>query len=89
MEQWSGSKLGKEYANTVYCHPTYLTSLQSALCKILSPPEVKSQLTGKHADAKKDWGQEEKGVTEDDMVGWTQMDMSLRKRWETVKDREA
>ena len=35
MEQWTGSKLEKEYANTVYCHPTYLTSLQSASCKIL------------------------------------------------------
>ena len=30
----------------------------------------KEQLIGKHPDAGKDWGQEEKGVTEDEMVGW-------------------
>ena len=37
---------------------------------ILWPPDVKSQLTGKDPDAGKDWGQEEKGTTEDEMVGW-------------------
>ena len=37
---------------------------------ILWPPDVKSQLIGKGPDAGKDWGQEEKGVTEDEMVGW-------------------
>ena len=36
----------------------------------LSPPEVTSQLNGKDTDAGKDWGQEEKGVTEDEMVEW-------------------
>ena len=34
MEQWTGSKLGKEYAKPVYCHPTYLTYTQSTSCKI-------------------------------------------------------
>ena len=29
MEQQTGSKLGKEYINTVYCHPAYLTYMQS------------------------------------------------------------
>ena len=29
MEQWSGSKLGKEYIKAVYCHPAYLTFMQS------------------------------------------------------------
>ena len=37
---------------------------------ILWPPDVKSWLIGKDPDAGKDWGQEEKGTTEDDMVGW-------------------
>ena len=37
---------------------------------ILWPSDVKSQLTGKDPDAGKDWGQEEKGATEDEMVGW-------------------
>ena len=36
---------------------------------ILWPPESKSQLIGKDADAGKDLGQEEKGATEDEMVG--------------------
>ena len=36
---------------------------------ILWPPDVESWLTGKDPDAGKGWGQEEKGVTEDEMVG--------------------
>ena len=34
MEQWTGSKLGKEYVKAVYCHAAYLTSMQSTLCKV-------------------------------------------------------
>ena len=37
---------------------------------ILWPPDAESQLTGKNPDAGKDWGQEEKGTTEDEMVRW-------------------
>ena len=37
---------------------------------ILWPPDVKSQLIGKDPDARKDWRHEEKGMTEDKMVGW-------------------
>ena len=37
---------------------------------ILWPPDVKSWLTGKHRDAGRDWGQEEKGTTENEMAGW-------------------
>ena len=37
---------------------------------ILWPPHAKSWLIGKDPDAGKDWGQEEKGMTEDEMVGW-------------------
>ena len=33
MEQWTGSKLGKEYINAVYCYPAYLTYMQSTSCK--------------------------------------------------------
>ena len=32
MEQQTGSKLGKEYIKAVYCHPAYLTSMQSTSC---------------------------------------------------------
>ena len=37
---------------------------------ILWPPDVKNWLTGKYLDAGKDWRQEEKEMTEDEMVGW-------------------
>ena len=37
---------------------------------ILWPPHVKNRLIGKYPDAMKDWRQEEKGMTEDEMVGW-------------------
>ena len=33
-------------------------------------PDVKNRLIGKDPDAERDWGQEEKGTTEDEMVGW-------------------
>ena len=39
---------------------------------ILWPPDAESQLFGKDSDAGKDWGQDEKGTTEDEMVGWHQ-----------------
>ena len=34
MEQWTGSKLGKEYVKEVYCHPAYLTYMQSTSCEM-------------------------------------------------------
>ena len=37
---------------------------------ILWPSDVKSQVAGKDCDSGKDWGQEEKGTTEDEMAGW-------------------
>ena len=37
---------------------------------ILWPRHVMSWLTGKDLDARRDWGQEEKGTTEDEMAGW-------------------
>ena len=37
---------------------------------ILWPPHAKNWLIGKDPDARKDWGQEEKGMTEDEMVQW-------------------
>ena len=34
MEQQTGSKLGKEYVKAVYCHPAYLTFMQSTSCEM-------------------------------------------------------
>ena len=47
-----------------------LEGLMLKLKPVLWPPDAKSWVTGKDPDAGKDWGQEEKGTTEDEMVGW-------------------
>ena len=48
MEQQTGSKSRKEYVKAVYCHPAYLTYMQSTSCKMLGwmKPELESRLPG-------------------------------------------
>ena len=62
-----------------------------AEASILWPPDAKSQLIWKDRDVGKDWRQEEKGMTEDEMVGWHhwlnghEVGQNSRRRWETGK----
>ena len=59
---------------------------------ILWPSSVKNWLIWKDPDAGKDWGREEKGTTEDEMVGWhhwLNRHELLSKLWELVMGREA
>jgi len=65
-------------SKTDFCHHLRTTLIQALVvihyCNhdipVLRPPDVKSWLIGKDPGAGKDRGQEEKGTTEDDMVGW-------------------
>ena len=58
---------------------------------VLWPPDVKNWLIGKDPDAEKGWGQEEKGPTEDEMVGWhhwpngQEFEQAPRSWWRTGK----
>ena len=48
MEQQTGSKLGKEYVKAVYCHPAYLTYMQSTSCE--TPGWMKHKLESRLLD---------------------------------------
>ena len=58
---------------------------------VLWPPHVKSWLIWKYSDAGRDWGEEEKGTTEDEMAGWHHWLDGRESEWnpEFVMDREA
>ena len=57
---------------------------------VLWPPDAKSQLNGKDPDAGKDWRQEDKGMTEDEVVGWHHwLNGHESEQTQIVKDREA
>ena len=68
----------------------FIGRTDEAEASVLWPSDVKSQLIGKDADAGKDWRQEEKGSTEDEVVGWHHwLDRHEFKFRELVMDREA
>ena len=52
-----------------------------AEASVLWPPHAKSWLTGKDSDAATGWGQEEKGMTEDEMAGWHQWLDGCESQW--------
>ena len=49
MEQQTGFQSGKEYIKAIYCHPAYLTSMQSTSCEMLGwmKHKLESRLSGK------------------------------------------
>ena len=57
-------------ANPKGNQPWMFTGRTDGEAPILWPPDIKSQFIGEDPDAGKDWRQEEKGTTEDGMVGW-------------------
>ena len=98
--------LGKTFENPLYSREVKPVNLKGnqpwiftgrtdakAEVPILWPADAKSRLVGKGPDAGKDWRQEEKRTTEDEMVGWHHWlnghDMGLGRLWELVMDREA
>ena len=65
-----GSKASLTDCNSIFTGIFIGRTDAGAEAPILWPPDGNSQLIGKDPDAVKDWGQEEKRVTEDEMVGW-------------------
>ena len=53
VEQLTGSKLEKEYIKAIYCHPAYLTSMQSTSCQMLGwmNTKLESRLPGEKTTA--------------------------------------
>ena len=50
MEQWTGSKLGKQYVKAVYCHPAYLTYRQSTSCEMPDVKEARIKTAGRNVN---------------------------------------
>ena len=88
MEKLTGSKSGKEYVKAVYCHPAYLTYMQSTSCEMLGwlNHRLESRLTlGKIEGKRRRRCQRNKwldGITDS-------LDMNLSRLWELVKGRGA
>ena len=70
-DSWLQKKQSRPYSQTVaYLSSNIGRTDVEAETPILWPPHVKSWLTGKDPDVGKDWRWEEKGMTEDEMIGW-------------------
>ena len=64
------SAFGNEWTDKYYLPVFFGRTEAKAEAPILWPPDAKSRLIGKDPVAGEDWGQEEKGATEDETVGW-------------------
>ena len=51
MKQWTGSKLGKEYVQVVYCHPAYLTYIQSTSWEMLDESQAGIMIAGRNINS--------------------------------------
>ena len=73
-DRWTGEKSNKNFNNTYPWVKDMYTGRTNAEAQaqapILWPSDVKNWRIGKDPDAGKNWRQEEKGMTEDEMVGW-------------------
>ena len=67
---WTVRRSNKSILKEINCWVFFGRTDIEIEAPILWPPDTKSQLIGEDPDAGKDWGQEEKWVTEDKMVGW-------------------
>ena len=72
-DSWESLELQGDPTSQSYEHQPWMFTGRTdaeAEVPILWPPDVKNQFIRKDPDAEKDWRQEEKGMTEDEMVGW-------------------
>ena len=74
VKKFKKKTLGVPVVDSCWCmwnnYPSVKTKKCDAEALVLWPPHAKSWLIGKDSDAGRDWGQEEKGTTEDEMAGW-------------------
>ena len=78
LEPWCWRSLLRVFLDYKEIQPVHPKGHQSSIfigrtdaeAPILWPPDAKNWVTGKDPDAGKDWGQKEKGTTEDETVGW-------------------
>ena len=74
LKKWQPWEVGviikRAFVMHLYNQPWIFIGRTDAEAPILWSPDAKSWLIGKDPDAEEDWGQEEKGATENEMVGW-------------------
>ena len=69
---WTARRSNQSILKEIFGRDFFGRNEAKAETPVLWPPHVKNWLIGKDSDAGRDWGQEEKGTTEDEMAGWHQ-----------------